>query len=57
MRPNTQYYINKDADLLKKPVVVMVQLVLPITPTYTFTTGDGSNLSSSTPQTEQPTLA
>ena len=57
MRPNTQYYINKDAGFVEETSSGQGSIGFTNNSTYTFTTGDGPDLSSSTPQTEQLTLA
>ena len=49
MRPNTQYYINKDAGFVEETSSGDGSIGFTNNSTYTFTTGDGPNLSSSTP--------
>ena len=49
MRPNTQYYINKDAGFVEETSSGDGSIGFTNNSTYTFTTGDGPNLNSSTP--------
>ena len=49
LRPNTQYYINKDAGFVQETLSGDGSIGFTNNSTYSFTTDDGPNLNSSTP--------